>query len=327
MIRPRAALAPFVLSALCLGSQGVRAQGPDDPFYDWDLERYRCVRSIDQPSGAILPLPDTTAADGYGPFLRDASISLDLADAASQVPLEEEDGIRVRDGARGRGQVDGVVALPARWAIGLAGRVRIGEGQASGGQWLERNLYWTGNRTEFRLGLTRTFWGDGNEGSILFGRTAPPLQMIRLRSVRPWRLPFVGRFGRIQASFFLGYLDDRARTIPYPLLHGERLEWEPIGWARVNISRTILFGGAGRTELLTLRDVLEILLARDENIKGERGYDDSDQKASITAELRLPKSVIPFHGIDGGRLFYEYAGEDAFRGLLHPRPRATSARR
>jgi hypothetical protein len=310
-----------LLLALSFGFRAASASGIDDPFYDWGLEAYRCLRPVDAPSGAILPLPDTTAVAGMHAELRSAGGGIDLADVTDRVPVEEGSGIRVADGARGRAQASGLLAFPMGFGIDLAGRFTVGEGRTSGGDWLERSLFRAGERTEVRLGLTRAFWGEGNEGSLLLGRTAPPMETLRLRSVRPWRLPFAGEHGRLHASFFLAYLDERDRTIPYPLLHGERLEWEPLGWARLAASRTILFGGAGRTERFRLRDVWNLLAARNENVKGPRGYADSDQKVSFTAELRLPGSLRPFHGIDGGRVFYEYGGEDAFHGLL---PSATA---
>lgn len=337
MRRARAGLAALILLGLALGSGPVLASGSvattahvsvpagapalDDPFYDWDLEAYRSTRSPDSPSGGMLPLPDTTSTEGTRVQIRAASIGVDAADAPQRVAIEEAAGLRVPDPARGRAMVAGSVVLPARFGIDLAGRWTVGEGSASSGDWLDRAVYRLGSRLEVRAGLTRAFWGEGSEGSLLLGRTAPPTESIRLRSVRPWRLPFVGSAGRLQGAVFLSYLDDRSRTIPYPLLHGERIEWEPTGWARLVAARTILLGGAGRTEKFNLGDVWDVLLARNENIKGPRGHADSDQKASFTLEVRMPRKWTSVRGIQGARAFYEYAGEDSFDGLL---PTATA---
>jgi hypothetical protein len=201
-------------------------------------------------------------------------------------------------------------------SVRLAGRFRNTGDRETDGQWLEHSLTWSKANVEITAGMARSYWGDGISGSLLLGRTAPPLDMVRVRSVRPWRIPHTGSVGRIHGSFFLAYLDDSDRQIAYPLLHGTRIEWEPSGWFRFAASRTILFGGAGRTKKLKLRDLWDIWLGRNENIVGERPISDSDQKASFLFEVRLPQRYRPFGGFEGMRVYYEYAGEDSFEGLL-----------
>ena len=291
------------------------AQTPDDPFYDWDIELYRLLRSPEDPSGGILPLPDPPCAQqGIRP--RGAALWVEAAAVDSAVAAPEGDGRRIRDGVRARAVVGAQVAFPLSVRIDLAGRLLAGDGRRSGGQWLDRSLFWSRRGIEIRLGLTRSSWGDGTTGSLLLGRTSPPLEMVRVRSVRPWKIPYTRSIGRVHASLFLAYLDDRYRTVPYPLLHGTRVEWEPSDWLRLIAARTILFGGVGRTEKLRLSDLWDIWWAQDENLVGDRPVSDTDQKASFAAEIRLPGRVLPFHRLQGARFFYEYAGEDSFEGLL-----------
>ncbi|MDM7915348.1 MAG: capsule assembly Wzi family protein, partial [Candidatus Eisenbacteria bacterium] len=180
----------------------------------------------------------------------------------------------------------------------------------------KRQLVWSRGRTEVRAGLTRLFWGDGNEGSLLLGRTAPAFDRLSIRTIRPWTFGGSRSAARFHASLFLGYLEERDRVVPYPLLHGQRLEWEPAGWAKLSLARTILFGGSGRTEKLTLRDIGDILLGRNENRVGPRSAADSDQKASIGLELRTPREWLEGKWFEGARLFWEYGGEDSFQGPL-----------
>ncbi len=294
---------------------GARGQVFDDPSDSWDLETYRQTRDAEDPTGAILPVPDPAVP--YGALtLRRARLGLDAAGTDAEPPMEEAGGIRLRDGPRGRLEAAGVWPLFSMLRLELAGRARIGAGSASGGDWLERSLRWSGERFEIGIGLTQMAWGDADEGSLLLGRTAPPRETIWVRSVRPWRIPGAGSLGRIHASFFLSYLDERDRTIPYPLLHGQRLEWEPSGWFRASFARTILLGGAGRTEKFQPEDIWDVLLGRGENVKGHREPTDTDQKASFGVELRLPREQASRIRLDGARIFYEYAGEDAFDGLL-----------
>lgn len=291
------------------------AQPLDDPFYRWDLERYRISRAANLPSGAMLPLPDP-AFGARRPIVRNSSLRVDAAKADTPVLDEEADGIRIRDGTRGRYQVEGMIPLGRSIRIALGGRFVLGDGRRSGGRWLEQSLCWQGERTEIRIGLTRGFWGDGSEGSLLLGRSAPPLAMVRVRSVRPWRIPGLGERGRLQGSFFLGYLDDRERTIPFPLLMGNRIEWEPVSWARFSGSRMILMGGAGRTEKFRPTDLWDIVWGRNETPPAPRTYRDADQLVSLGGELRLPAPVGGWSGFEGGRLFLEYGGEDSFHRFV-----------
>ena len=288
-------------------------RGPDDPFYEWDLERYRLLRPADAPSGSILPIPDSARA---ALPLRSESHRIEIADPPAPVAATEQDGRRIRRGVRLRSQLDLLLAPAPSLRIGLAGRFLLGDGRRSGGEWMERNLAVAGRRLEARIGLTRSFWGLGRSGSLLLGRTAPPLEQIQLRTVQPLELPWAGPAGRLQGSIFLAYLDDRHRKIPYPLLQGTRIEWEPTDWFLFAASRTILLGGVGRTEKLRPRDLWDIWWGRNENLRGERPPSDTDQKASFSAQLRLPPRAGSRVGIEGGRFFYEYAGEDAFKGLL-----------
>lgn len=311
--RFRLCLLLVAISAVLIGSSA--AQAPDDPFYDWDLERYRMLRSPDDPTGGILPLPDLPA-DRWHHELRSASVELEGADSEPEAAAPEQDGRRIRDGFRLYPVFDCAVALPLRLRAGIAGRFAVGDGGRSGGEWLERSLVWSNERLEARVGLTRSFWGDGSGGSLLLGRTAPPLEMIRLRSVRPWMIPYLGDLGRVHGSVFLAYLDDKYRVVAYPLLHGSRLEWEPVDWFRFSAARTIMLGGVGRTTKLTGSDLLDILLGRNENPPHGLSISNTDQKASFMWEARLPRRFNPFEWLTGVRLFYEYAGEDSFEGLL-----------
>jgi len=290
-------------------------QSPDDPFYDWDLERYRLLRSPGTPTGAILPLPDSSSG-ARRHECRSISIGIEGADTDGHSAAEEQDGRRIRDGFRLHQKVDCEVRLPFRFSAGLAGRFTLGDGRRSGGEWLERCLTWSNEHIEGRVGLTRSFWSDGSSGSLLLGRTAPPLEMIRLRSVRPWMIPRLGSVGRMHASVFLAYLDDKYRVVAYPLLHGSRLEWEPTDWFRFSVARTILLGGECRTEKLKPSDLWDILRGHNENRLNDRSVSNTDQKASFTWETRLPRRFNPFDWLEGMRLFYEYAGEDSFEGLL-----------
>lgn len=304
-----------VAALLGLFGASARAISPDDPFYDWELEWYRIVRTPEHPSGGILPVPDPPGPLN-APAIRAAAWSITGLRSDQTVLEEESDGLRLMEGGSSRLLLDGLIPIAGGVRAGLAGRVVFGEADPKWGNWMERNLSWRSRRAEILVGLTRSFWGDGSEGSLLLGRTAPPLEMFRLRTLRPFAVPGTNRIARFHGSIFLAYLDDRNRTVPFPLLQGTRLEWEPSRFLRLSATRTILMGGAGRTEKLSLPDLWDIWWGRDENARGERDAGDTDQKASFGFELRLPPMRSTPGWFDGARFFYEYAGEDAFHGLM-----------
>ncbi len=251
-----------------------------------------------------------------GLTIKSGSLEIESAEVDGEIAAEGEDGRRIRDGTRLRVSLDGSVPLLFGIVAGLGARGTFGDGGRSGGAWLERSLTWRNRHVEARIGLTRTFWGDGSSGSLLLGRTAPPLEKVQIRTNRPIRIPYTGSIGTIHGSFFLAYLDDRYRTVPYPLLNGTRIEWEPSGWFRLAATRMILLGGSGRTNKLTAGDLWDIWWGKNENLVGDRPISDTDQKASFTAEVRLPPDLSPWRLLEGARFFYEYAGEDSFDGWL-----------
>jgi hypothetical protein len=171
-----------------------------------------------------------------------------------------------------------------------------------------------GSRHAVLLGRAPIRWGRGIQGGMLLGRSARPFWQGRWRTVRPLRLPVLARLGRWQGDAFLGYLDDERRAVADPLLLGHRFAWQPVEWLEVAGTRTMLFGGRGRTRRLNAGDLGNILLGRGENRVGPRGPGDSDQRASFEAWGGLPARAARRLGLDGGEIYFEYAGEDA----IHP---------
>ncbi|MCC7142713.1 MAG: hypothetical protein IT349_11495 [Candidatus Eisenbacteria bacterium] len=179
-----------------------------------------------------------------------------------------------------------------------------------------------GKRTIATVGKARRRWGTGELGNLLLGRSAAPRWQIavsrdRLRSndrAIPSASP--GQVAGWDCDLFLSYLDDDRRTIPDPLLAGHSLSLAPWSWIELTVARTILFGGEGRTGRLTGRDLWNIALARNENIRGPRGPGDSDQKVSYRAACALSRDRAARLGLDQARAFYEYAGEDALKNLI-----------
>ena len=235
-----------------------------------------------------------------------------------RVVLAEEDGVATSKSA--------LAGVEGRWGRLLGPRFRIQAGlqiitdHRSGAveklQIAETGVAWEGERHRWALGRTKLRWGAGASGSLLAGGTAPPRWQVRWRTERALRVPTFGWAALDDVtwtgSFFLAHLDDTFREIDDPLLLGHRLSVQPWSWFAVTGTRTILFGGAGRTSRLDAGGILDILLARNENLRGDRPPSDSDQRASLELRLRPNVSALGTSW-EGLELFWEYAGEDINR--------------
>jgi hypothetical protein len=197
----------------------------------------------------------------------------------------------------------------ARW------RARWGEFLPARGRWLEAALGWRSEHLALRVGREPIDWGVAPQASLLVSRNPPPLDHAAIAA----------RAAGVTAESFLAYLDDRHRAVPYPLLWGMRLFWEPREWLRLEAQRTILLGGGGRTRRLTPGDLWDIFLGSGENAERPGGHPelypvgDTDQK--FAWQIRLwPRAWARRRGLDDLEAFWLYAGEDRFRGLVPTAP-------
>ena len=112
----------LLVVALTEGCHPCLAQAPDDPFYDWDLERYRLFRSPEDPTGGILPLPDPSV-EWKRPARRMMGFWAEAAGVDSSVAAPGGDGRRIQDGVHARFGIDYALALPYSICAHVAGRL------------------------------------------------------------------------------------------------------------------------------------------------------------------------------------------------------------
>jgi hypothetical protein len=276
-----------------------------DPAWLWSL---RLARLAARPGGSSVLEPGLLKVT-YARPLADDLWRRDLDDGET---LGDGMGIRLETGYR-RPLGENIVLrarIRATAHAGVPDRIRF----------LEGGVWGVTGPVGWSVGRQRFFWSPSTETSLLLSTNARPLDAVSLRSARPWGLPW--KFGHIQWETFLAYLDDPDRTIPYPLLWGGQFYWQPFPSFRLELRRTILFGGAGRTEKLNFGDVIDILLGQDENLPADqRDVSDSDQLLSLAARWRWPlpnTARLWLHslGFRDFEIFYEYGGEDAIRNGL-----------
>ncbi|MEZ4648986.1 MAG: capsule assembly Wzi family protein [Candidatus Eisenbacteria bacterium] len=309
--RAGARLALFLTVLLVVLSLPVPASALEEPFLRWDFvdQRFRSdlrerpvEREWESPEASQVQLA-VVAVDPWGDRTVDYPVHF----------LPEEDGLASE--GPGVAALEARTALPLPRGFGFAGGVQATNTASTVDQAevTEAEFSWRGDRHRWGVGRSKLRWGAGTSGSLLAGRSAPPRWQLRWRTERALQVPTFG-WGPLRGrtwtgSTFLAYLDDDHRQIPDPLLFGHRLGFQPWAWCELNVTRTILFGGEGRTGRLDLPAVLDILLGHNENRVGDRPPGDSDQMASYELRLRMPPAWLP-EGLEGVDLYWEYAGED-----------------
>lgn len=223
--------------------------------------------------------------------------------------VREADGLRIYRSAGFAAQAGLDVHLSKALRVETEWRTSGAPDEPVIGRVLRAALVRRGDRTEFALGIRPFRWGAADTGDLLMGRTALPRLGISFATARPLDLPFLPQgWGTWTGDTFLQYLDDNdIRQIPRPLLFGHRSEWQPRPYLSLGFSRTILFGGEGRTSRLSPGDLVDIFFGIDENTVGARPPSDSDQKAALHARLTVSE-LGAWRDLEGS---YVYAGEDA----------------
>jgi len=183
--------------------------------------------------------------------------------------------------------------------------------------WTRAALTWRGAGLRVTVGREPRWWGSGRLHEVLLTTNARAVDAVEIASDGANRLPF--GLGVWRMSSLLGYLDDADRPNPHPLLFGQRVVWRPGRLLELGVARTVMLGGAGRTQQLGLEDAWNILLSRDENRIDYDGYQDTDQKAAFDATVYLGAVARRIPGVRGARFSYRYAGDDSFEGILPTR--------
>lgn len=133
------------------------------------------------------------------------------------------------------------------------------------------------------VGAIDRWWGPGWQSSMILSNNARPIPAVwldRKTSVAPESSLF-SWIGPWHLSLFLGQLEEE-RAVPDAKMIGMRLSFVPIERLEIGLSRTIMFGGEGRSEQFST--VWDALIGKDNTNPGDSGDDDpSNQIATIDA--------------------------------------------
>jgi len=157
-------------------------------------------------------------------------------------------------------------------------------------------------------GQIPTWWGPGNEGSLIRGDASRPVvgvTMQRDEQTAP-ASPYLAWTGPWQYQLFAGQLDDY-EAIPEAKLFGMRLAASPLPWLELGASRTFMWGGEGRPE--SVSSFFDALTGMRDN--GDTGKEDpANQLAGFDARVNLaPLVAVP------ATVYAQLVGEDEAGGL------------
>lgn len=159
-------------------------------------------------------------------------------------------------------------------------------------------------------GQIPTYWGPGHDGSLIRGDASRPVYGFTMQRAeqKAFETKWLSWIGSWQYQVFAGQLDDYS-AVPNAKLLGMRLTAQPLPYLELGASRTLQWGGEGRSESWnTLWDAIK---GNDNVEEGE--IDKSNQIAGLDARLNLQQWFnVPLS------LYGQFVGEDE-AGLLPSR--------
>lgn len=156
-------------------------------------------------------------------------------------------------------------------------------------------------------GQIPTWWGPGHDGSLIRGDASRPVYGVTAqRAVQnAFDTKWLSWIGPWQYQAFAGQLDDY-KAVPDAKLLGLRITARPLPYLELGASRTLQWGGEGRSESW---DSLWNAIKGNDNVY-DASEDRSNQIAGFDARLNLQTLLNAPVGIYG-----QYVGEDE-AGLL-----------
>lgn len=177
----------------------------------------------------------------------------------------------------------------------------------------ELNAKFTFFNVAFEIGRGSLWWGHGQRGSLLMTDHAFPLDMVRMGSDQPFRLPWrLESLGEWKVQTFLARLESN-RDFPRARVFGVRVNYLPTDWLEVGVTRLTQFGGRGRDQSFP-RTVLDTYF----KAPNQGGEERVNEMAMIDARIRIPRVpyVVPFPA--GMQIYGEIGSEDKWSKIPFP---------
>lgn len=98
---------------------------------------------------------------------------------------------------------------------------------------------------ELALGRDTLWWGPASQGDLVLSHNAPPLELLKLSTPLPFRLPwFYSELGEWQVAYVVARLE-ADRDIPHTLLSGLRITFQPTSYLQFGFSNAFQAYGEG----------------------------------------------------------------------------------
>jgi hypothetical protein len=164
---------------------------------------------------------------------------------------------------------------------------RSGE-DSTGGIGLYRGYIKAGYKgLEVQIGRDDIRWGPG-ENALFFSGNARPLDMIKVSSPSPFRLPgFVGALGNFRATAFFSFLSDDYKP-SNTTLSGYRVDYSPVKWWNIGFDHAVFLWGDGMAPpdfTTAVRSFLGLLASS----KKDRA--DSNHLMGLDTTVRIPRAT------------------------------------
>ena len=157
------------------------------------------------------------------------------------------------------------------------------------------------------------WWGPGYHGSLLLTNHAFPLDMIKLGSDQPFRLPWMLQsLGEWKINSFLTQLE-KNRDFSRAKIFGLRVSWLPAAWLEIGLTRLTQFNGEGRDQSFP-----GIIFDAYTNEANQAGEQDVNEQAMVDFRARVPRVpyLSPFPA--GIQIYGELGTEDKWSELPIP---------
>ena len=157
------------------------------------------------------------------------------------------------------------------------------------------------------IGRGTQWWGQGYHGSLLLTDHAYPLDMIKLGSEQPFKIPWLEGLGDWKINSFLTRLEVN-RDFPRAKLFGMRISYQPTDWFEIAATRLTQFGGRNSPS----QQFPNAIWCNYSQTQGQNrdGKCQTNEQGMVDLLVRIPRVpyLFPFPG--GVQLYGEFGLED-----------------
>ena len=159
-------------------------------------------------------------------------------------------------------------------------------------------------------GYVDRWWGPGWEGSLILSNNARPIPAVELTRISSegFSNPWLAWFGSWNIHAFIGQFTDD-RVVNNAKLIGARLDWRPVDFLEIGVSRVVQWGGDDRPQ--SFESFIDVVAGRDNTPADQQPVDTDpgNQIGGIDIRLSSPWRQLPL------ALYGEVIGDDEAGGL------------